>query len=51
MSTSGLAPRQVPADILEQAIELFGMESDELEEALEDPKNLLAILDICEQRT
>jgi len=51
MSDPGIATRQVPDEVLEQAKELFGMEHDELEKALEDPWNLLVLLDICRQKT
>ena len=50
MSETTVAAQQVPVQVLKRAQRLFGMTNDELERALQDPWNLLVILDICEQQ-
>lgn len=48
MSEPSVATQQLPTEIMERAQRLFGMTNDELQRALQDPWNLLVILDICE---
>jgi len=50
MSEPTVATQQFPAEIMERAKKLFGMTNDELDRALQDPWNLLVILDICEEQ-
>jgi hypothetical protein len=44
-----VAVQDVPPEIIARAKMLFGLTNRELAQALEDPWNLLVILDICEQ--
>jgi len=50
MSESTMATQQYPAEVIARAQRLFGLTNDELERALQDPWNLLVILDICEEQ-
>lgn len=50
MSESIVAAPQYSAEVLARAKRLFGLTNDELERALQDPWNLLVILDICEEQ-